>query len=606
MGVWKFNASDPSDVEVELTQKDQFDNDEVDLRHALVREAIQNSGDAPAGDGPVKVRFGFSEIAGDDLDRFAAHYSGLKTHLEACEIDAAVLDAGHMRTLVIEDFNTRGLTGAPDALDDGNFHNFWRRHGKSKKSGKAGGRWGLGKLVYPASSRIRSFYGLTVRKDDPGPLLMGQSVLANHSTGDGLLYKPHGFWYSGNHSDGLGLQLPVTEPGEIEQFRQALGITRTDQTGLSIAVPFVLDEITDAVLVEAVLENYFFPLLTGRLEVEVGSTLIDRNTFMDVAAASDSKVLKDLPFDFIREVSEADAAEAIIASGRIGPARLESRAFTEEALEQVKEKYKAGKQVCVHLPVGLTRKNGEQATGTARLFLKALPEGHKPYALFSRGSIVLPGERRYFAGSASYGAFVVDDDDLASFLGDAENPAHTSWNGNAEKLSKNWSNPGNTLRAIRYALRDLYTLVAEQVESEDADALVDFFSLAEQAAAKSGRRRKTPKPDPDVKPREAALRIQARKGGFRIASGPATKDWSFPRLIRTRLAYDMIGGDPFKRHSVHDFDLTRNRITLEAKNLEIVRREKNVLVLKAEAPDFSLDASGFDDNRDLVVEARAR
>ncbi|MEX0450181.1 hypothetical protein V6X63_10535 [Spiribacter sp. 221] len=606
MGTWKFNDFIPSDVEVELTQKDQFDNDEVDLRHALVREAIQNSGDAPAGDGPVKVRFGFTKIAGGNLDRFVAHYDGLRPHLRACEIDTAVLEADSMRSLVIEDFNTKGLTGAPDDLDDGNFHNFWRRHGKSKKSGKAGGRWGLGKLVYPASSQIRAFYGLTVRDGDTGPLLMGQAVLENHKTDDGKHFKPHGFWYSGSHSDELRLQLPIIESSEITLFREALGITRTDQTGLSIAVPFVHDEITEPVLIEAVLENYFFPLLTGRLEVEVGSTLIDRHTFMDVAAAQDSKVLKDLPFDFIREVSEADGEEAVVASRHIGPSRLDAKAFPDAVIEEVKQRYKAGKSVCVHAPVSLTKKDRQQVEGTARLFLRALPEGHKPYALFSRGSIVLPGERRYFADSAAYGAFVVDDDDLASFLGDAENPAHTSWNGNAEKLSKNWSNSGNTLRAIRYALRDLYTLVAEQVESHDADALVDFFSLAEQSAAKKGKKRKTPKPDPDVTPREPAIRIQARKGGFRIASGPAAKEWTFPRLVRARLAYDLIGADPFKRHSVHDFDLTKNRISLDTINLEIVKREKNALILKAEADDFSLDASGFDDNRDLVVEAWAR
>jgi hypothetical protein len=53
---WYFRdiSDDPS--EKELTQQDQFNNDEVVLAEALVRETIQNSTDARlADDAPVRV-----------------------------------------------------------------------------------------------------------------------------------------------------------------------------------------------------------------------------------------------------------------------------------------------------------------------------------------------------------------------------------------------------------------------------------------------------------------------------------------------------------------------------------------------------------------------
>ena len=53
---WYFRdiSDDPS--EKELTQQDQFNNDEVALAEALVRETIQNSTDAGANTAP----FGFA------------------------------------------------------------------------------------------------------------------------------------------------------------------------------------------------------------------------------------------------------------------------------------------------------------------------------------------------------------------------------------------------------------------------------------------------------------------------------------------------------------------------------------------------------------------
>jgi hypothetical protein len=56
---WFFRdiSDDPS--EKELTQQHQFNNDEAVLAEALVRETFQNSTDASAGGGHVRIRFAF-------------------------------------------------------------------------------------------------------------------------------------------------------------------------------------------------------------------------------------------------------------------------------------------------------------------------------------------------------------------------------------------------------------------------------------------------------------------------------------------------------------------------------------------------------------------
>jgi hypothetical protein len=210
-------------------------------------------------------------------------------------------------------------------------------------------------------------------------------------------------------------------------------------------------------------------------------------------------------------------------------------------------------------------------------------------------------------GSNAYGAFVARQEDIVSFLGDAENPAHTTWSGTAEKLTANWRNPGQALKFLRYALWDLYTIVSDQGDRKDEDALIDFFSIADPAKSESRKKGKTTVVLPDLPPREKAFRIQKLgQGGFAIVPGPGVAQWEFPKSIRVRVAYDVLGANPFNKHSPLDFDLTGKDIDVETTNMTVLTPEANVLELSVTSPEFLFEAKGFDANRDLVVDAKAR
>jgi hypothetical protein len=200
----------------------------------------------------------------------------------------------------------------------------------------------------------------------------------------------------------------------IDVFRKQVGITRTTQSGLSLAIPFFNDKITEEVIVRGVVGNYYFPILAGRLVVEVGSTVIDAKSFGTVAKKT-----------------------------------------------------------------------------------------------------------------------MIGEKDIVSFLGDAENPAHTTWSGTAEKLTANWRSPGQVLKFLRYALWDLYTIVSDQGDRKDEDALIDFFSLEDPAKSESRKKGKNTGVPPDLTPKEKAFRIQKRgNGGFAIVPGPGVVNWEFPKSIR--------------------------------------------------------------------------
>ena len=178
---WYFRdiTNDPS--EKELTQQDQFNNDEVALAEALVRETIQNSTDARA-DPTSAVRVRFTIVTPTcDLHRqtFRKIIDDLEPHLLACRILPPALSEP-LRLLVIEDFGTTGLTGSVEEKDNKQFSGFWRRFGRSNKEGSKGGRWGLGKLVFPSVSAVHTVIGLTRRIGENRDWVMGQAVLRNH------------------------------------------------------------------------------------------------------------------------------------------------------------------------------------------------------------------------------------------------------------------------------------------------------------------------------------------------------------------------------------------------------------------------------------------
>ena len=356
---WNFEERDPRYIEQELTQRDQFNNDEVTLAEAIVREVIQNSADAFLDGTPVKVRFSIHEISPADAQQFRQQFSALRPHLQACKINAWEIDEKKPRVLVIEDFATKGLTGDPGALDDGNFHSFWRRHGKSGKSGRAGGRWGLGKLVYSTSSDFRCFFGLTVQAGTTEPLLMGQAVLSNHEINN-KKYVAHGFWFGSRNADQM--QMPVTDSSFIDSFRKQVGVTRTTQSGLSLVIPFVNEKITEEVIVRGVIGNYYFPILAGRLVVEVGSTVIDAKSFGTVAKQTMIGE-KDNPdrYNFVEQVSARLSNEPSFEAKLQPTAKaLNADEFGDAQISKMKECYGRGDILHVRMPIRLRRKDGEE------------------------------------------------------------------------------------------------------------------------------------------------------------------------------------------------------------------------------------------------------
>lgn len=264
---WHFNERRRGDKNREPIVGEFFATGIIrNLAEALVRESIQNILDAALQETTVRVRIYLSGKAaalsagriGFYMDsgwpHFMAEHNGLKNQPD---------EKTPCSFLVIEDFGTTGLIGDVEQWKDNPgvknpFYYFFRAEGQSSKGELDRGRWGVGKTVFLRSSRFNTFFGYTVRADDDRRLLMGQAVLKSHHIGD-KYFSPDG--YFGVH-DG-DFSLPLYDSNLLQQFRTDFHLQRTDEPGLSIVVPWYDEEITADLLLEAVLRQYYYPILAG-------------------------------------------------------------------------------------------------------------------------------------------------------------------------------------------------------------------------------------------------------------------------------------------------------------------------------------------------------
>lgn len=237
---WRFVRQLPSHVETEVTQRDQFKNDDVDLSDTIVREAVQNSLDASLEEGSrIEVVFRWIDSShGLEPEFVKGLFAGQLEHALESGLAVDDVDFARPRALVIEDFGTKGLTGSVVDKDDDNFSDFWRRHGKSHKTGRSRGRWGLGKLVYSTASQLSAFFGVTVRNGDPAHQVMGQTVLKLRRV-NGVEYPPHAFFADTEGDDELTMiQVPLKDEELVANLATQFSLKRSNRSGLSVVIPF--------------------------------------------------------------------------------------------------------------------------------------------------------------------------------------------------------------------------------------------------------------------------------------------------------------------------------------------------------------------------------
>jgi hypothetical protein len=610
--MWVFNTRHDFGVETDPTQGEFFVNNDIDRSSALVRETIQNSLDARRDDAStVEVRFSFHEGAlflGPTL--LNEYLSDLIPHLRACGLDLEGLDLHEPRFLVVEDFGTHGLRGNPASKEPSDFYFFWHVVGRSGKGDAKAGRWGLGKTVFPNSSQISAFFGYTIRSDDHRHLLLGQTCLKTHSQ-NGTTYLPYAFYQS---SGPRQFELPFDDAERLAKFRSDFRLGRQTESGLSVVIPFPYRELNENSLIEAAIEHYFFPILAGKLVVQVNDRRIDRTTILALAAKLQSRKLRDIEkaLKFAAELQTLDstAIQSVEFPGRLNSSagRVPSEAFAPDTIARLRQQFRAEQIIAVRVPVTLTPKTGPAEPTYITLYLKRDPSLLRGHDFYLRGGITLSGQN-VFGSRPAFGLLLADDTPVCRFLGDAENPAHTLWNPRSPRIATRYRNPRETVMFIREAMVSLLDTLTQVSEEEDRAALSDIFFTPRKHDRQQESRETVPREAPPGLEDAVALpkfALWPVKGGFSLKGGPGLKPEDLPLSLTALTAYEIRSGNPFKKYNPCDYRLEEPPIHIVHSGLTDLRPSGQRVDFIATAVDFHLEVSGFDVHRDLKLRVEER
>ena len=593
---------------------------------ALVREGIQNSLDA-AIEEPLHVRlFLATGQNGLSAKQAAPWFEGAWKHMEASGngLREAPTQSERCSFLVFEDFGTQGLQGdVAQPFDEpgtkNHFFYFFRGEGRTSKSEQDRGRWGVGKHVFPRSSRISSFFGLTIRADDKGRFLMGQTKLKSHRVG-GTHFSPDGY-FGEQRTDKL--VIPLTDKKALDQFSVDFSLKRKNEPGLSLVVPFIDADFSIEDLKEAVVCGYFFPILTGALVVTAetpdGAVVIDAESLVDVALSLGGEISqKMLPLIDLAEWAAFRPDQDFFKLNPCNPDRPEwaDDLIPPELLPTIQSKLAKGERIAIRVSLTIREKGKPAKPSYFEIFLwKDGYESGRP--VFVREGIIISDVRAPRARGVR-SLVVVEDKAIATLLGDSENPAHTQWQKDSSNFRGKYTNGSAYLDFVTRIVSNVIRYVNQLDEQADPDLLKEIFSLPkptdEESPPEKSKPRKPKKPEepkepivisPIIETKKRRFRLHQVAGGFSLTRGPDGAE--IPKRLRIEVAYDRRQGNPLKKYDHADFRLEKKPIRLEPPpmGLKIVEQKGNCLVAEVVNINFHLTVVGFDERRDLIIDVKA-
>ena len=303
-----------------------------------------------------------------------------------------------------------------------------------------------------------------------------------------------------------------------------------------------------------------------------------------------------------------------LPSSRSNPLRDEASDLNTGGL---RERYQRGERLAFELLTNVqpVDKNTPIQT-TCHLYLQRTEEIEQGHDYFVRGNLRIP-KIDFLRSQKARSLLLVDGDSpLGHLLRDAEGPAHTEWDPNAARVKEKWARGAKArVDDIRRApLRLVQALVERPVERQ-LDALADLFP-ADIVSPRAATERNNPdSTSRDRAPRistarPSSVRLRKADGGFQLTHNP-----DFPLAVagtnwRVRFAYAIARGsknrafsqfDQGVKDECPDFSL-KDGLDVEITGCQAQTVSANSMDVNMEAEEFHLSVSGFDANRDVLVE----
>lgn len=624
MAHWQFRPLNPNETSGASISDDNFADEERSSIEILVRETLQNPLDARSSDSVVQVDYKLVEIdlASSEFARSIFSDDWVK-HFRAGGLIESEERPTRMKFLVIEDFGTTGLEGCyTDSSEEGsteNWNAFWFREGEGAKTTRSNGGAGQGKITLYLASKLRSVFALTKRKSDSRELLFGCCRFRRNYKldKDNRRWAREARWGSTSNPDELAK--PILRVPMLDGMKKELGLSRGNEAGTTFMVPMPSDDITEANLRNAVVNEFFFAINRGRLVVKVGATTLDKNSVAAVAdgMGKDCRLAKGYR-EFLALTAEntGAAATATAKESWTRETKLVQTVFGESELVALKETFGKSGLISVDFPISVKKKQPKETSiAQFRVFLQQDENAEQSQELFVRQDLGIDGEKRLKAARTVAPVMAltfIQDPKLSDLLVAAEEPTHRNWNAKRPKVVALYSSPNDALNAVRNAALRLVQLISPEGKKDETALAVYFADPNSPPTNRNGGTGATPIApggDPPLtvqipKPKPKPIQLDLKKDGFEVRA-KAADGFSFPMDCRVTLAYATAVGDAFKLWDAADFWIADEAAypRLHADVSELTTN-LNVISFRLNSEDAWLSVSGFDRNRQLEIRTR--
>lgn len=629
---WEFGEV-PSGIKNRNPVQDEFFNSSEALTEvsSLVRESIQNSLDAQdksSNTNRVRVRFKLGEA---NRDVAIAYFEGLDPHLSAgIPGGSATTNRKTFPFLIVEDFNTSGLIGDSrkdqlshrDIPKQNSYHYFVWAEGASAKTEGNRGRWGIGKIVFPRLSEIKSFFVLSKRITNDAPcgveeILIGMSTLRGHRIG-GKNYQPDGWWSSRQVK--TGVPIPVDKP-VVDKFKEDWGVSRNSEPGLSILIPLIPSFVTKEMIRDCVIRDYFIAIIQGLLEVEVidssgvHSLTKDnlRKECLDLGRDervinSKSKEEQICLIDMVEDAQSKSTPDISVTLPKETRNKWQNVNLDPEAAKSALEIIESGQTLFCQVQVEIPAK--ERASHDSfHVYIRKYPE-IRSCAVFSREGITIPSANPSLIKDHLV-LVIANSGPLANLLADAEGPAHEKWSEKTDKFRNNYQTGkgGQLLTFVRKSPNELLFKIKGSGTERDSTALSNFFPLP--GSQKFGSSNSSPKSRGEEENPKGPVIVNIPKNPTVFDIDESPRGFSIrsigdnPALVGKRIfcevAYRVRSGDSFAKWEIQDFDLQSIKPRLDGCLLRSTKG--NRLIIEITGRKFRAVWGSFDPLRDLDVRA---
>lgn len=585
------------------------------LATSVVRESLQNVLDVPLDRSkPARVRLTLG-VQDSFNETKSPWFDGLMHHLQ--QPGAGAPEAPNADDpcpyLLIEDFNTSGLVGDYSAPyvpgTENNFVNFLYHDGLTGKAEKKLGSRGVGKIVLLLASRARTIFAYTIRAGAPSekPLLVGKSLLKFRSV-FGTLYEPAGYFVE-SWLDGKARE-PVVDTALLRQFSEDFTLSRSDETGLSVVIPYLDPGITLAELRRAVVEEYYFAILSGRLVVELsdGSNLerIDADHIPDVG---DDELSARVALAHYAIANPEPALRSIAATaGEVQ--KLVETLVPDPVREAILDALNQNERLAVRCQLHIHPKDAPAVLTHCDVYFEHAENAHQR-PVFVRELLPISGEGKPCAQLRAL--VLIRPGPLADLLRAAEGANHTQWSPRTDNFKKAYMGRLGEIDFVGSCVNRLVEIARGNATEPVGGISTFFFSspLVDDGATSKNKGKKWPgpkpeKPDPpETETEPVGYLFSQEAGGFTIRG---ESNQSLPKRITVRVAYDVIRGSPWSDYDPDDFDLrkTKGDVRVLARDADIERPDPgNRLVIKPTSEDFEVVVTGFSHQLDLIVDHRS-